>query len=217
MTDEPDPSDNVFWQETRVSREDRERRRGHRGAVIWFTGLSASGKTTLAALTEERLHRLGHATFMLDGDNVRHGLNRDLGFSPEDRNENIRRVGEVARLFAQAGTFVTASFISPYREVRRSIRERMSREDDFVEVFVDCPLEVCEERDPKGLYAQARAGEIENFTGISAPYEEPADPEVHVRTDRETPDESVDRILAHLREAGYVTASAEKARQAGGE
>ena len=217
MTEEQQQPDNVFWQQTRVSREDRERRRGHRGAVIWFTGLSASGKSTLAALTEERLHRLGHATFMLDGDNVRHGLNRDLGFSPEDRNENIRRVGEVARLFAEAGTFVTASFISPYRELRQRIRGRMTREDDFVEVFVDCPLEVCEERDPKGLYARARAGEIEDFTGISAPYEEPEDPEVHVRTDREDPSDSVDRILAFLRERGYVSASGEKAQRAGGQ
>ena len=215
MTEDQDQPENVFWQQTRVSREDRERRRGHRGAVIWFTGLSASGKSTLAAMTEERLHQMGLATFMLDGDNVRHGLNRDLGFSPEDRNENIRRVGEVARLFAQAGTFVTASFISPYRELRDEIRGRMTREDDFVEVFVDCPLEVCEERDPKGLYAKARAGEIEDFTGISAPYEEPEDPEIRVHTDRESPAESVDRILAFLREEGYVTASAEKSRRAG--
>ncbi len=203
MSDTPE---NVFWQQTRVSREDREQRRGHRGAVLWFTGLSASGKSTLAALTEERLWRLGHATFMLDGDNVRHGLNRDLGFSPEDRDENIRRVGEVARLFCEAGTFVTASFISPYRELRDTIRGRMSREDDFVEVFVDCPVEVCEERDPKGLYAKARAGEIEDFTGISAPYEEPESPEIQVHTDREDPRDSVDRIMGWLEENGYIAA-----------
>jgi adenylylsulfate kinase len=203
MTDTPE---NVFWQQTRVSREDREQRRGHRGAVLWFTGLSASGKSTLAALTEERLWRLGHATFMLDGDNVRHGLNRDLGFSPEDRDENIRRVGEVARLFCEAGTFVTASFISPYRELRNTIRGRMTREDDFIEVFVDCPVEVCEERDPKGLYARARAGEIEDFTGISAPYEEPESPEIHVHTDREDPRGSVERIMTWLEENGYIAA-----------
>lgn len=203
MSDTPE---NVFWQQTRVSREDREQRRGHRGAVLWFTGLSASGKSTLAALTEERLWRLGHATFMLDGDNVRHGLNRDLGFSPEDRDENIRRVGEVARLFCEAGTFVTASFISPYRELRNTIRGRMTRNDDFIEVFVDCPVEVCEERDPKGLYAKARAGEIEDFTGISAPYEEPESPEIHVHTDREDPRDSVERIMAWLEENGYIAA-----------
>lgn len=201
--------ENVYWQETRVKRADREEARGHRGFVLWFTGLSASGKTTLAALTEERLHRAGHATFMLDGDNVRHGLNRDLGFSPEDRDENIRRVGEVARLFAEAGVVVTTSFISPYREVRRAIRERMSRDDDFVEIFVDCPLEVCEERDPKGLYARARAGEIDNFTGIDAPYEEPEAPEITVETHRLEPEECVDRILAYLRENGYIEATAE--------
>ena len=203
MSDTPE---NLFWQQTRVSREDRERRRGHRGAVLWFTGLSASGKSTLAALTEERLWRLGHATFMLDGDNVRQGLNRDLGFSPEDRDENIRRVGEVARLFCEAGTFVTASFISPYRELRDTIRGRMTRDDDFVEIFVDCPVEVCERRDPKGLYAKARAGEIDNFTGISAPYEEPPSPEIHVHTDREDPSDSVDRIMAWLEENGFIAA-----------
>lgn len=200
----PDGPDNVFWQETKVSREEREEARGHRGFVLWFTGLSASGKTTLAALTEERLHRLGHATFMLDGDNVRHGLNSDLGFSPEDRDENIRRVGEVARLFVESGAIVTTSFISPYREVRQAIRENMTRGDDFVEIFVDCPLEICEERDPKGLYARARAGEIDNFTGIDAPYEEPRDPEIVVRTHEEEPRESVERILGYLGENGYV-------------
>ena len=207
--------ENVYWQETRVTREQREAARGHRGFVLWFTGLSASGKTTLAALTEERLHGAGHATFMLDGDNVRHGLNRDLGFSPEDRDENIRRVGEVARLFVESGTIVTTSFISPYREVRRAIRDRMSREDDFVEVFVKCPLEVCEERDPKGLYERVRAGEIENFTGIDAPYEEPEDAELVVETHRDRPDVCVGRILAYLRQNGYVDAPVEAAEAAG--
>ena len=143
---------------------------------------------------------------MLDGDNVRHGLNRDLGFSPEDRDENIRRVGEVARLFCEAGTFVTASFISPYRELRNTIRGRMTRGDDFVEIFVDCPVEVCEERDPKGLYAKARAGEIEDFTGISAPYEAPEDPEIHIRTDREEPEASVQRILQWLEQNSFIAA-----------
>jgi adenylylsulfate kinase len=152
---------------------------------------------------------------MLDGDNVRHGLNRDLGFSPEDRDENIRRVGEVARLFVESGTIVTTSFISPYREVRRAIRDRMSREDDFVEVFVKCPLEVCEERDPKGLYERVRAGEIENFTGIDAPYEEPEDAELVVETHRDRPDVCVGRILAYLRQNGYVDAPVEAAEAAG--
>lgn len=208
------PPDNVYWQETRVSREDRERARGHRGACLWFTGLSASGKTTLATAVEERLHRSGYSTFMLDGDNLRHGLNRDLGFSPEDRDENIRRVGEVARLFVEAGTFVTTSFISPYREVRRAVRERFERPDDMVEIHVSCPLEVCEERDPKGLYARARAGEIEDFTGISAPYEEPEDPEIVVDTEALAPEACVERIVAWLHDQGYVGADALHAARA---
>jgi len=210
------PPENVFWQETRVSREDRERARGHRGACLWFTGLSASGKTTLAMGVEERLHRAGYATFMLDGDNVRHGLNRDLGFSPEDRDENIRRVGEVARLFVEAGTFVTTSFISPYREVRAAVRERFERPDDLVEIFVSCPIEVCEERDPKGLYEMARSGEIDDFTGISAPYEEPRDPEIVVETHMATPEACVDRILAWLHDQGYVGADALQVARATG-
>ncbi len=211
-----DPPENVFWQETRVSREDRERSRGHRGACLWFTGLSASGKTTLATAVEERLHRAGYATYLLDGDNVRHGLNRDLGFTPEDRNENIRRVGEVARLFVEAGTFVTTAFISPYRELRAAVRERFERPDDLIEVFVSCPLEVCERRDPKGLYEMAREGEIEDFTGISAPYEEPLDPQIVVETAEHTPEQCVDQILAWLHDHGYVGPEALRVARATG-
>lgn len=212
MSDTPE---NVYWQKTRVSREDRERARGHRGAVLWFTGLSASGKSTLAALTEEKLHRAGYSTFMLDGDNVRHGLNRDLGFEPEDRDENIRRVGEVARLFAEAGTIVTTAFISPYVRERQSVRERMQRPDDFVEIFVKCPLGICIERDPKGLYERARSGEIDNFTGIDAPYQAPQDPEITVETAEQSPEECVERILDYLREHGYISARTGRAGQAG--
>lgn len=210
------PPENVYWQETRVDRDDREGRRRHRGAVLWFTGLSASGKTTLAALTEERLNREGYATYHLDGDNVRHGLCRDLGFSPEDREENIRRVGEVARLFVDAGVLVATSFISPYRSDRRRARESMDRPEDFVEIFVSCPLEICEDRDPKGLYARARAGQIENFTGISAPYEEPRRPELMLRTDRLDPEDCVNRIVRYLREKGYIRPAAEVPASAGG-
>jgi adenylylsulfate kinase len=218
MSDEisPDKPENIFWQETQVTREQREKARNQRGFVLWFTGLSASGKSTLAALTEERLHEEGFATFMLDGDNVRHGLNRDLGFSPEDRNENIRRVGEVARLFAEAGVIVTTSFISPYREIRQSIRERMTREDDLVEVHVDCPVEVCEQRDPKGLYEKAREGEIDNFTGIDAPYQEPENPEIRVPTHELEPEECVDRIVGYLREHGYIGAPLKVVEAGGG-
>lgn len=197
-------SDNVVWQKKAISRDERERRRGHRGAVLWFTGLSASGKSTLAMEVEKRLFAEGYFTFVLDGDNIRHGLNGDLGFSPEDRQENIRRVGEVAKLFAEAGAIVLTAFISPYRNDRRRIRDLMSRDGDFVEVFVSCPLEVCEARDPKGLYRRARAGEISDFTGIDAPYEEPEEPEIVVETDRMDAEACVRRILGFLRERGYI-------------
>ncbi len=204
-------SENVYWQEARVSREDRERVRGQRGAVLWFTGLSGAGKTTLATSVEEALHQEGYATYVLDGDNVRQGLNKDLAFSPADRTENIRRVGEVAKLFADAGVLVSTAFISPYREDRDAVRDMMNRPGDFVEIFVSCPLEVCEERDPKGLYERARAGEIENFTGIDAPYQEPEAPELVVDTREHTVKECVGRVLGYLREEGYISASRQAA------
>lgn len=201
-----DRPDNVYWQKNPVSREEREERRGHRGAILWFTGLSASGKSTLAFEVEKRLFAEGYFSYVLDGDNVRHGLNSDLGFSPEARQENIRRVGEVAKLFAEAGAIVLTAFISPYRQDRERVRRLVAREEDFVEIFVSCPLEVCEERDPKGLYRRARAGEIRNFTGISAPYEPPVAPELVVETDRHDVEACVQRVLAFLRERGYVRA-----------
>lgn len=208
-------SSNVVWQDNPVKREDRERRRGHRGVLLWFTGLSGAGKTTLAMRLEKRLHREDCFTYVLDGDNVRHGLSGDLGFTAEDRNENIRRVGEVAKLFVNAGAMVATSFISPYRADRDRVREAMDREDDFIEVHVACPVEVCEERDPKGLYARARAGEIENFTGISAPYEAPESPELVVRTDLHDPETCVDLIMEYLRERGYLARLDEKTDGAG--
>jgi adenylylsulfate kinase len=197
-------STNVHWHEGRVSRVEREGRNGHRGAILWFTGLSGSGKSTLANAVDHRLHELGLSSYVLDGDNVRHGLNGDLGFSPEDRTENIRRIGEVAKLFTDAGTFALTAFISPYREDRDRIRATTDRPDDFVEIFVSCPLDVCEERDPKGLYVKARAGEIPEFTGISAPYEEPVTPELVVDTAASSLDECVDVVLNHLVERGFV-------------
>ena len=172
---------NITWHEATVTVEDREKLLNQKGCVIWFTGLSGSGKSTLANAVEHVLHQQQHHTYVLDGDNVRHGLNKNLGFSPEDREENIRRIGEVAKLFADAGTIVMTAFISPYRADRDQARALIA-EDRFVEVFVDCPLEVCEERDTKGLYKKARAGEIKEFTGISAPYEPPLNPEVTVDT-----------------------------------
>jgi adenylylsulfate kinase len=197
-------STNVHWHEGHVSRDERESRNGHRGAILWFTGLSGSGKSTLANAVDHRLLELGLSSYVLDGDNVRHGLNGDLGFSPEDRTENIRRIGEVAKLFSDAGTFALTAFISPYREDRDRIRATADRTDDFVEIFVYCPLDVCEERDPKGLYKKARAGEIPEFTGISAPYEEPEAAELVIDTAENSLDECVDMVLKHLVGRGYI-------------
>lgn len=185
-----------------VAPEERHRLLGQRGAVVWLTGLSGSGKSTLAYALERALVSSGHMAYVLDGDNVRHGLCADLGFSPEDRDENIRRVGEAAALFAQAGVIAIASFISPYREGRDRARSRVG-DTRFIEVHLDVPLEVCERRDPKGLYARARAGEIAEFTGISAPYEHPPAPELTIDTDAHDVDACVDMILAYLKEQGF--------------
>jgi adenylyl-sulfate kinase len=204
-------STNVVWQPSHVERGQREKRRGHRGAILWFTGFSGSGKSTLSIEVEERLFAEGCFSYVLDGDNIRHGLNGDLGFSPEDRTENIRRVGEVAKLFCDAGAIVLTAFISPYREDRDAVR-RITQPGDFIEVFVDCPLDVCEERDPKGLYAKARAGEIAEFTGISAPYEAPENPEICLRTAELTVEESADRIVEYLRAGGYLHPSEQDER-----
>jgi len=200
-------STNVHWHEGHVSREDRESRNGNRGAILWFTGLSGSGKSTLANGVDHRLHELGVSSYVLDGDNVRHGLNGDLGFSPEDRTENIRRIGEVAKLFADAGTLALTAFISPYRDDRDRIRATTARPNDFVEIFVSCPLDVCEQRDPKGLYKKARAGEIPEFTGISASYEEPLSPQLVVDTAENSLEECVDLVLKHLAAQGYIQLS----------
>nr|MBP7324014.1 adenylyl-sulfate kinase [Deltaproteobacteria bacterium] len=196
---------NIFWHQGAISREDRERMNGHRGITIWFTGLSASGKSTLAVALEEALYERGARTFILDGDNVRHGLNKNLGFSPEDRKENIRRLGEVARLFNEAGIITLTAFISPYREDRQSARD-LAADGSFVEVFVDCPVDVCEQRDPKGAYKKAREGIIKEFTGISAPYEEPERPEIHLRTDQLSVDQSVQTVLDYLEARNYIPA-----------
>lgn len=193
-------SQNIFWVDGMVTRATRERRNNHKGAVIWLTGLSGSGKSTVGLELERELFNMGIHTFYLDGDNVRHGLSANLGFSPEDRAENIRRVGEVAKLFSEAGVMVITAFISPYRDDRRMVRSILPQ-GDFVEIFVDCPLDVCEQRDPKGLYKKARAGQIKEFTGVSAPYEAPEQAEVHIRTDQLTVAESVAKILEYLKES----------------
>ena len=211
----------VYWHEHHVSREDREKLNGHKGCVVWFTGLSGCGKSTVANLVDHKLHAMGVRSFVLDGDNVRHGLNASpamlrerhsedfakrfgLGFSAEDREENIRRIGAVADLFAQAGIVALTAFISPYRRDRDAVRKLMN-EGDFIEVFVDAPLEVCEARDPKGLYKKARAGEIKGFTGIDDPYEAPENPELVLDSGNKTAEQLADEVIAYLKSAGKIS------------
>lgn len=190
-------SNNIYWSHGKVTAQQRELRNGHLGCVLWLTGLSSAGKSTIATELERELFNLGRHVYVLDGDNIRHGLGADLGFAPKDRAENIRRVGEVAKLFADAGVICITAFISPYRADRDLVR-KLIPSGRFIEVFVNAPLEVCEQRDPKGLYAKARAKEIKEFTGISAPYEQPIQPEIEIRTDQLTVAESVARILEYF-------------------
>lgn len=194
---------NLTWHVGEVDRDHRAAAHGHRGAVLWFTGLSGSGKSTIAHRVERRLIERGAFAYVLDGDNIRHGLNQDLGFSADDRVENIRRIGEVARLFADAGALVLSAFISPYRADRDRVRALMSS-GDFIEIFVDTPIEVCEARDPKGLYKKARAGEIADFTGIDAPYEAPEAPEIHLRTAELSVDAAAHQVLVYLEREAIV-------------
>jgi adenylylsulfate kinase len=194
---------NIVWHQGAVTRADREQLNGHRGCIVWLTGLSGSGKSTIAVALEKALLGRDVRAFILDGDNIRHGLNKNLGFSPADRTENIRRIGEVAKLFTDAGMIAVTAFISPYRADRDQVRA-LVKPEDFVEVLVDCPLEVCEQRDVKGLYQKARAGEIKEFTGISAPYEAPLRPELTIRTHTQGVDESVAQIVRYLTERGVI-------------
>jgi adenylylsulfate kinase len=198
-------STNITWHAGHIDRGDRERLLGQQGVTVWLTGLSGSGKSTIAVAAEAALVQRGHLAYVLDGDNVRHGLNKNLGFSPEDRTENIRRIGEVAKLFTDAGVIVITSFISPYRADRDAVRSLMS-DGDFVEVLVDASVETCESRDVKGLYAKARAGEIPEFTGISAPYEEPLEPELVLDTNTQSVEESVEALVAYLDKRGGAQA-----------
>jgi adenylylsulfate kinase len=196
-------SRNVTWFDGYITRIERETLHGHRGAVIWFTGLSASGKSTIAHYLEKMLYKRGCSTYSFDGDNVRHGLCRDLGFSPEDRQENIRRIGEMVRLFVDAGIVAITAFISPYRADREMVRKLVG-EERFFEVYVECPVEVCAVRDPKGLYQRAKAGVIKEFTGVSAPYEGPENPALTIRSDVITPVEAAQEILELLERACIV-------------
>ena len=197
---------NIVWHEPSVTIDSRWQSNGYKSSVIWFTGLSASGKSTIAHALDKYLHDNGIHSYVLDGDNVRHGLNKDLGLSPASRKENIRRIGEVSKLFVDAGLLVIDAFISPYREDRRQIRAMMGK-DEFIEVYVKCSIDECERRDPKGLYKKAKKGEIKEFTGISAPYEEPENPEIILESDKYSKDESVRRILDYMIEKKIIPAS----------
>ena len=202
----PTPPRNITLQRSQVAARDRAQLLGQRGVVIWLTGLSGSGKSTIGYALERRLNGGRHLTYVLDGDNMRHGLCSDLGFSHEDRTENIRRIGEVAALFAEAGLIIVTSFISPYRSDRDLARQRVP-EGKFIEVFLDVSVEVCERRDPKGLYKKARAGEILDFTGVSAPYEKPETAELILDTDSLAVESCVDTIVTHLEERGFFDVS----------
>ncbi|MFD1395502.1 adenylyl-sulfate kinase [Kroppenstedtia eburnea] len=193
----------IVWHEAAVTRGERRRKNGHGSAVLWFTGLSGSGKSTLANAVDRYLSRLGVNSYVLDGDNIRHGLNRDLGFAEADRKENIRRIGEVAKLFVDSGQFALTASISPYRKDRETVR-RMLGEGEFLEIYVKCSLDECQRRDPKGLYQKAVRGEIPQFTGISAPYEEPVSPELVLDTERWSVDASVDRMVGLLMERNLI-------------
>lgn len=198
-------STNIKWHDGKVSRSDRCNRLGQKGATLWFTGLSGSGKSTAAVAVEHALHSMGKLSYRLDGDNVRQGINNNLGFSHEDRTENIRRIGEISKLYCDTGIIALSSFISPYRKDRDQVRTLHEEGGyNFIEIFVDCALEEVEKRDPKGLYKKARAGKIKNFTGIDAPYEKPLNPEIHLHTDKMTIDEEVEVILDYLQEQRYL-------------
>ncbi len=196
-------TDEVYWHSSNITRQHHQEKNQHKSFVLWFTGLSGSGKSTLANAVEKTLFDMDYNVTVLDGDNVRHGLCSDLGFTKDDRHENLRRIGEVAKLFVESGTIVLAAFVSPYREDRELVRSRLPH-GDFYEVFCECDLSVCEERDPKGLYKKARSGEIENFTGVSAPYEEPIKPDMVVNTSSLSVEEEVEHIISNIQSKGLI-------------
>lgn len=196
-------SSNITWHNSDVTKADRQKQKNHKSPVLWFTGLSGSGKSTLSVEVEKALYELNIHSYRLDGDNVRHGLNKNLGFSPEDRTENIRRIGEVAKLMNDAGILTLSAFISPYREDRHSARELLP-EGEFIEVYTKCSLDEAEKRDPKGLYKKARSGEIKGFTGIDAPYEEPETPELTIETDKLSLEESVKHVIQYLKDHNHI-------------
>ena len=196
---------NIVWHDHHVTKEERAQIKGQKPCILWFTGLSGSGKSTIANAVESRLLELNKHTYLLDGDNIRMGLNKGLTFSDEDRIENIRRIGEISKLFVDAGTIVLTAFISPFQKERDAVRS-LVKDGEFIEVFIDTPLEVCESRDPKGLYQKARKGEIPNFTGISSPYEAPIEPEIHIKNDKISIENVTQQIIDHLQNEGYLHA-----------
>jgi adenylylsulfate kinase len=194
---------NIVWHDTNITKNDRNSLLNQKPCVLWFTGLSGSGKSTIANAVEKKLFNKSRKTYLLDGDNVRHGLNKDLGFLESDRIENIRRIGEVSKLFVDAGLIVLTAFISPFKSDRQ-IAKSLVGYDEFIEIFIDTPLEICEERDSKGFYKKARSGAIKNFTGIDSPYEKPENPQIHIQTVKNTIEECVDIIINHLIKFGYI-------------
>ena len=196
-------SENIVWHTHHIAKEERAKIKAQKPCILWFTGLSGSGKSTVANAVEKQLFALQKHTYLLDGDNIRMGLNKGLTFSDEDRVENIRRIGEVAKLFVDAGIIVLSAFISPFQREREMVRG-LVEEHEFIEVFIDTPLKLCESRDPKGLYKKARRGEIADFTGISSPYEAPLNPEIHLKTEKLSIDESAKQIIAYLKDRGYI-------------
>jgi len=198
-------NENIVWHDHHVTKQERANSKKQKPCILWFTGLSGSGKSTIANALESKLLQLGKHTYLLDGDNIRMGLNKGLNFSNEDRIENIRRIGEVSKLFVDAGIIVLSAFISPFQEDRKQVRTLVA-EDEFIEIFIDTPLEVCESRDPKGLYKKARKGEIANFTGISSPYEVPTSPEIHIINDNIHIEDVIHQIINYLEKKGYLDA-----------
>ncbi|KQL33857.1 adenylylsulfate kinase [Bacillus sp. FJAT-25509] len=196
-------SKNIVWHQASISKEDRRQKNNHHSCILWFTGLSASGKSTIANEVAKALFHLNVQQYVLDGDNIRHGLNKDLGFTDYDRTENIRRIGEVAKLFVDNGQIVLTAFISPFIADRNIVRS-LVEQDEFIEVYVECSVETCESRDPKGLYKKAKNGEIQNFTGISSPYEAPINPEITLNTDKQSVQECVETILQFLKSKNYI-------------
>lgn len=194
---------NIVWHTHRVTKKDREKLNFQKSCILWFTGLSGSGKSTIATEVEDILYSNGNRTYLLDGDNVRHGLNRDLNFSNEDRVENIRRIGEVAKLFVDSGIIVLTAFISPFKREREFVKSLVD-EDEFIEIFIDSDIESCKSRDPKGLYKKALDGEIKDFTGVDSPYEKPDNPDIYIKTEELTPIESAKTIVNYLKREGYI-------------